>query len=480
MEEGRIRGGQIQKKRAEEFAAYDPAADYSTSTISSMVNSSSSGSKIKVKDMRRDPRDVRNQHQRSNSRDRVNTGERKERKRSRSREPERSHPISHTSQPVAKEMRELFVGNVISADASEAHLRDYLNRAMRRAGLARETSKEDPIVNCRMSTKFCFIEFRNMEDTNRALNLNGIPYMGTPLRIGRPAKYNGPNTPCQTWQELMGEDWEGGQINIIDPASKVCKEIFVGNTTEAMTDIMLRDFLGGALQSLGLSSSIGSQNPVSCVRVNGKYAFAELRTLEDAANILNLDNVPFMGAFLKLSRPSKFEEVSNIRYFNWEELLSCWKCGDLKVMTAGTPSRILRITNMFRSSDLTDHNFVDDIIEDTKQECSNFGRVSTVVIPSRDDTLEYANIEVDKVFVAMSSEEEATRVLCDLKGRTFDGRIVDVKYYPENLFYSKVYDHDIPKVVITASHGPTEIDTVISSKLLQQCRAFDTPQFDFR
>jgi hypothetical protein len=66
----------------------------------------------------------------------------------------------------------------------------------------------------------------------------------------------------------------------------------------------------------------------------------------------------------------------------------------------------------------------------------------------------------------MSSAEEATKALVQLKGRTFNARFVDVKFYPEDDFARGEYGTDFPKIVITAA-GPTTIDKVVVPKASQ-------------
>ena len=67
---------------------------------------------------------------------------------------------------------------------------------------------------------------------------------------------------------------------------------------------------------------------------------------------------------------------------------------------------------------------------------------------------------VGKVFVEMATEEEAKTTLVNLKGRKFDGKWVDVKFYPAQAFQTKNYGVVLPNIVITAS-GPTTIGTII-------------------
>ena len=45
------------------------------------------------------------------------------------------------------------------------------------------TGPGKPIVQCRVSNKFAFVELRTVDETNAALSLNGIPFMGQMLKV---------------------------------------------------------------------------------------------------------------------------------------------------------------------------------------------------------------------------------------------------------------------------------------------------------
>ena len=79
--------------------------------------------------------------------------------------------------------------------------------------------------------------------------------------------------------------------------------LFVGNVKVGSKDLVLRDFLNAAMKQVGLTNG---EDPIYNVRMNNKFAFIDLRTPEDASNALNLTGIPFMGEYLKLSRPTKY------------------------------------------------------------------------------------------------------------------------------------------------------------------------------
>jgi RNA recognition motif-containing protein len=212
--------------------------------------------------------------------------------------------------------RELFVGNT-PPGTSEMLLMSFMNGAMKRVGLCQP--HETPILNCRVNQKFAFIELVNSEAANKALNLNGIPFLGAILKVSRPSKYAGPHVPTKTWQELTGQPLPANAIVDASADEKLNRELFVGNTTPEMTENMLREFLGNSMIQVGLNVLPG--NPVSACRVSGKFAFIELRTPQEAANALNLNNIPFMGAQLRVGRPSKWTGT-DAPHGNWEDILA--------------------------------------------------------------------------------------------------------------------------------------------------------------
>lgn len=367
------------------------------------------------------------------------------------------HALPQGVSSVPKEARELFIGNVPPGTA-ESILLEFLNAAMRQVGFVQSGSL-DPILACRMNNKFAFIECRSVEDTSSVLKITNIPFMGSLLKIGRPSKYVGPpDAPC-TWQQLLGQPTD--IVAAGDPTTKPFRELFIGNTAPDMTEIGIREFIGGALQKMGLT--IQPDNPVVQVRINGRFAFVELRSIEETANCLNLNGVPFMGQPLKINRPTKFVGPA-IPYFTWEDIMARFMSGELKLTTAGQPSRAIKLENMAAKKDLADATTSLEIIEDTKEECSQYGTVQYVLVPRAEDG-QTALKGVGKVYVIMSTEEEAKKALLALKGRTFDGRIVDVKFFPvEQLLRSPPDYSDPPSQCVTAV-GAVPVEVVLGSSM---------------
>jgi RNA recognition motif. (a.k.a. RRM, RBD, or RNP domain) len=340
-------------------------------------------------------------------------------------------------------------------------LLQFLNGAMRRVHLC--GPRDTPVLNCRVNSKFAFIELVSPEMANHALNLNGIPFLGALLKVSRPSKYAGPPVPTRTWQELTGQALPAGAV-LDAEQEKINKELFVGNTTPEMTEQMLREFLGNAMEQVGLNVMPG--NPVTACRVSGKFAFIELRTGQEAANALNLNNIPFMGAQLRVGRPSKWAGPPD-HHGNWEDILAKYMSGELQagntapgqgaaammnsamassssstgapaasaaLAPAGPPpSRVVELQNMLTADDLVNEEEYNDIMEDTTEECGQYGKLVSVHIPRAGEP------GATKIFLEYAAAADAAKAIAGLEGRTFDGRRVQATYYDETRFAGKEF-----------------------------------------
>eukprot|EP00543_Licmophora_paradoxa_P008457 CAMPEP_0202445466 /NCGR_PEP_ID=MMETSP1360-20130828/4290_1 /ASSEMBLY_ACC=CAM_ASM_000848 /TAXON_ID=515479 /ORGANISM="Licmophora paradoxa, Strain CCMP2313" /LENGTH=425 /DNA_ID=CAMNT_0049061753 /DNA_START=72 /DNA_END=1349 /DNA_ORIENTATION=+ len=342
--------------------------------------------------------------------------------------------------------RELFVGNT-PPGTTELLLRQFLNAAMRRIHLC-GTETAAPILHCRVNQKFAFIETVSADMANKALNMNGIPFLGAILKISRPSKYGGPvMTGTKTWQELTGQRLPVHAFMDMSAEEKINRELFIGNTTPEMTEAMIREFLGNAMIQVGLNTMPG--NPITACRVSGKFAFIELRTRKEAASALNLNNIPYLGAQLRVGRPSKWNGPPD-QHGNWEDILAKYMAGELQLPSAAAnnapeqqqqqqqqqqpiATRVVELKSMLTMDDLQDENEYQDILEDTTEECSQFGSLLNVIIPKP------GQVGVTKIFLEYATLEEAAKAIQGLAGRTFDGRRVEATYFEEERFQRKDY-----------------------------------------
>ena len=462
------------------------------------------------------------------------------RSRSRSRSPIQQSVLSTVlTDNTPRSDRELFVGNTPTASVvTDVTLKEFLNDAMRTVGLVCKTAT--PIIQCRISnkSKFSFIEFDTADNCTKGLYLNGIPFMGTMLKIGRPSKYSGPDTDSAlSWQQISGTDAPSNIDSITayyNQSTKAYREIFAGNIPEALTETDLTEFIGNAMIRLGFTGNYLSHcdeiddipNPVLLTRVNGKYSFIEMKTAEDACNLLNLNGIPFHGSQLKLNRPTKFDGYIEpqhprsgsgvkVEFFDWTETLEMWNAGDMRLLTAGAPSNVVMLVNMTTNAELQASSTVYfELLRDARIECSTYGSVLSVIVPrstaatsgslatttpTMSSSGKWSSAEMGKgaatigissssssssstmpsitspvvrgigrVFVEMETVDQAKQVILALKGRTYNSRFVDIKFYPVEYFRAMTYQYCPPHLVVTSSHGPTTIDKVFNEKTINK------------
>lgn len=247
-----------------------------------------------------------------------------------------------------------------------------------------------------------------------------------------------------------------------------------------MNEHHLQEFLGGALKKFGMSNS-GSYNPIYNIRPSGRYAFVEMRSISDCANFLNLDGIPYMNSKLKICRPIKFQGSSpTVSYYQFNTLYELWLEGSLKLLTAGTESTVLVIMDIASAKELSDMNKYNMIVNDVKAECSAFGKVLNVIAkPGRNaNAINHSNsigsINLDatfyNVFVELSTIDEAKKVLYRMKGRAYDNRYVDIRFYPLHLFKSNTFDQAPECPIITQSDGPLPLEKVFTPQAFSSIR----------
>lgn len=325
---------------------------------------------------------------------------------------------------------ELFVGNT-PPGISEIALLTFLNAAMNQAGLS--ASPGMPIVQCRVSNKFAFIRLRSVEETTKALSLNGIPLTGTYLMVKRPAKYTGPSVQAPTWQEVTGQ---GGNV-VTDPGvslpDKVLRELYVGNVNANMSEDSIKDFIGATMQQVGLNAKPG--NPVLAVRNNGSFAFVEFRSVEEASNALNLDGIPLHGCNLRFSRPSKYEGP-NEPHGTWELTLRA------HLAKRSVPTRVLRIGNIVSEEDLKSESALQELEDETKEECEKLSQVTSVFLPRPNAATEEERAGVGYMWVCFESADGASAAMACLCLRTFEGRAIQAVFWDEEKYEKRDFRPD--------------------------------------
>lgn len=97
-----------------------------------------------------------------------------------------------------------------------------------------------------------------------------------------------------------------------------------------------------------------------------------------------------------------------------------------------TPTPVVELKHMITQEDLEDDAEYNDILEDTRDECSSFGTLKNIIIPR-------TGPGATKIFLEYLTAEDAKKAIVGLGGRTFDGRQVEAMFYDEIRFANQDY-----------------------------------------
>mmetsp|Transcript_10568 Transcript_10568/g.17284 ORF Transcript_10568/g.17284 Transcript_10568/m.17284 type:complete len:223 (-) Transcript_10568:494-1162(-) len=215
-----------------------------------------------------------------------------------------------------------------------------------------------------------------------------------------------------------------------------------------MTAAGLANGLAPPVQSVWMSSE-------------GKFAFVEFRTPQDATNAMMLDGAMFHGRPLRIGRPAEMPNKSKPNLPNMGMGMGMGMAGmaglaglqgfsglssiqaPLSSILGGggfgmaptpqKPSKVIVLQNMVTLEDLENDDSYTDIMEDVRDECRNYGDIEEVIIPrpSKDGSTVTGLL---KIFIKYSSIEGAEKARVALQGRKFASRTVIAEFMDELSF----------------------------------------------
>jgi len=333
--------------------------------------------------------------------------------------------------PMTKKARELYVGNLPDG-AQEPNLMSFLNAALIQAELTRAPGM--PITSLRINNgKFAFAEFRNSEEATLGCQLNGIVLGLHALNVNRPSAYQGPPSGfIKSWQDTMNEKIQqnpslaasaigmpaaGSAVHGCAGGNKTQFELYIGNLPDGAREEELLMFLNQEMIAKGLSKGPG--NAFTQSRVAGRFAFAELRSVEETDNALELNGAVFMGGALRVGRPKAYVPP---------EVLAA----GMAMAATVVPTCAIQLKNMVTSDELRDDNEYKEIKDDIGEEMSNFGEIETVHVPR--PLGEAVPVYCGNVYIKYKEIRSAAVAQQNMEGRTFGGTSVQCCFYPEDKF----------------------------------------------
>jgi len=218
---------------------------------------------------------------------------------------------------------------------------------------------------------------------------------------------------------------------------KLSREVLIGNVPAEISERNLLAFLNDAMERARLCSS--NYKPFVRCRLANKQAFVECATTDDATKVLGLNGICFHGSYLRMSYGSRRlhfrAPTTRLRECKRESQRN--RYGSLMpspsseaILREGTttcpPSNVLKLKNMIHIDDLESDEDYEDLMREIKEECNRFGTLGRVMIPR-------SGINTCTVFLEYRSVAEAANAIKAIRGKMFEGEIIEVDYFDGNL-----------------------------------------------
>lgn len=265
-----------------------------------------------------------------------------------------------------------------------------------------------------------FVEFYNSYDADIAMCMDGMKLNGIQLQIRRPRNFTpDPNTKKYTIPGLVSSQVPDGP-----------HKIFLGGLPLHLMDQEVQAIAGsfGQLQAFSLVKERDSMiskgfaffsyidpnlTPIVCAALNGKEIQGKVVACKPANQ-----KQPMMGQLGTVASGMMGMGMGMGMMGNPGAVLG--HRGPAMDMTP--PSQFLRMANMVTAEELADEKEYKDILEDVKDECSNYGEVTTISIPRP------PHPQCGKIFLEYANVQSAIMARNALSGRTFAERLISVDF----------------------------------------------------
>lgn len=358
-----------------------------------------------------------------------------------------SAPSADLSGNLLKQAKRFYVGN-LPYNFNESVLVDFLENNLRglSGGGGNKSSDDNKIIlNINVSTdrSYAFVECRTAEDASLAMNLDGVVFEGTQLKVRRPKEYHIAITTGQLSSAGGATGAAGGTAGTSSttPSTTQYDNSIVNKRQliiSGIPDILTADHVKSLLL---LVADLRTFLLLKDRETDESLGVAVFEFVED------FDGEEWSGPFLKHSKGSLFmgpfemkiqricdlmDDDSKDSYLR--DLLSIYNFQP-GYATAPSSTPILQLLNIVaRESLLLDY---DSIYQDLSQELSKYSPSIDLIIPKPQEKVLVPG--VGKVFVKFESVEEAARAASELAGRIFDGHTCIVSFYPPEKFDKKLY-----------------------------------------
>lgn len=323
-----------------------------------------------------------------------------------------SHPLS------SKHSQRLYLGN-LPPDSVEKDLLDFLNEAMKIALVRPRPGDSVTTIFIKHDKHFGFAEFRSSAEASAGLALDGIEFNGNLLHIRRPSDYTQSSARPERVPEMDLAKLDLISTNVPDDSTR----IYIGYLPLMLPEQPLQKLLQcfGKLKTFQLVRDISTN--ASCGYAF--CAFADYVKLDDVCDGLN--GIQIANHTIAVYKAADIKEYLKHHQLHTASASDILKA--LKEAKAEPPSKTICLMQMVLREELLDEQEYTEILEDIREECSQYGEIMQLIIPR---PIANSNLPVPgegKVYIEFDSIESATKAIEALQGRKFIERTILAQFY---------------------------------------------------
>ena len=310
---------------------------------------------------------------------------------------------------TTRHARRIYVGGI--DDVPEEEVKDFFNSVIAK-GLGNNNSNAhipapgddgSHVVSCYLNRDrhFAFVEFASVEIASACMKLDGISFRGNPVKIRRPNDYN-PAAVLPVPASVPEFDLE--KLGIISTSvTDGPGKLFIGGIPYHLTEDQIKELLQafGPLRAFHLvrdpTTSI-SKGYAFCEYVDSAVTAKAVEGLNDlqlgdkalsvrSALPPNSGGGDHHGGMMQTSTIGSVELAEKLGINAEQAALEAMSMAGvgLPLPPDAEATRILILKNMVTHEELQDHEEYDDIVQDIKSECQNYGQVLSITVPRPDD-----------------------------------------------------------------------------------------------
>eukprot|EP01138_Halocafeteria_seosinensis_P006704 gb/GECG01006853.1/.p1 GENE.gb/GECG01006853.1/~~gb/GECG01006853.1/.p1 ORF type:complete len:630 (+),score=116.76 gb/GECG01006853.1/:1-1890(+) len=331
-----------------------------------------------------------------------------------------------SNNPMERVERELYVGNLPSG-IQPKQIHDFFKAAMKHLGVLKSENPIQAVRPAGPQERFCFIEFSSTEEANSATLLSGINLLGMPLKIGRPKSYTQVTGKEATIPAPEALSAMGGHSGFHEMGG-------ITSAAAAAAPMVDSSAITGASQSSTATTSTqpsaeGDTGSVKISNFGEGWTAGQLKELVEPFGEVKTCYIAEGVCYAEFTQQSNAQMAA--------QGLNDLDLGDRKLQveyldpeqkaTDNVETKFVQLRNILICEHLSDEEEYSDILEDVREEAENFGNIVQVQPAKQAENPSDPNSTIP-MFLEFSDTESAAKCFNALRGRKFDGRVVEAKY----------------------------------------------------